>query len=118
MIPKIPLEEPEVIQIELPDDVELTDMIMFEVTDGIILHPDGSLIMVTFPGSIIYRLSSEDNWTSASRVATSVGHSPGWGTTVALRGKSVYVIYSYLNYWMEDLDQDTFEIVRVEFEED
>ena len=110
---KIPLQEPQVIEIELADDIP-----WFETTDGMILHPDGSLIMVTFPGSIIYRLSSEDNWTSASRVATSVGHSPGWGTTVALRGKSVYVIYSYLNYWMEDLDQDTFEIVRVEFEED
>jgi hypothetical protein len=37
---------------------------------------------------------------------------------VALRGSSVYVIYSHLNNWYDDLDQDTFEIVRVEFEED
>jgi len=110
---KIPLREPEVMQIELADDIEYT------ITDGIILHPDGSLIMVTFPDSIIYRLLSDDDWASASRVAVSKGHDLGWGTTVALRGNSVYVIYSHLNYWMEELgDQDTFEIVRAEFEED
>jgi sugar lactone lactonase YvrE len=109
---KIPLEEPEVIRIELPDDVK------FGITDGIILHPDGSLTMVTFPGSIIYRLSSDDNWTSANRVAVSTGHDLGWGTTVALRGGSVYVIYSHLNDFMGNIDQDTFQIVRVEFEED
>jgi hypothetical protein len=110
---KIPLKEPEVIQIKLADDIEYT------ITDGIILHPDGSLIMVTFPDSVIYRLGSDDDWASASRIAVSKGHDLGWGTTVALRGSSVYVIYSHLNYWMEELgEQDTFEIVRVGFEED
>jgi sugar lactone lactonase YvrE len=110
---KIPLEEPEVIEIELADDIR-----WFSVTDGMILHPDGSLIMVTFPLSVIYRLESDDNWGSAGLVAVSEGHDLGWGTTVALRGESVYVIYSHLDRWMNGLDRDTFEVVRVEFEED
>jgi sugar lactone lactonase YvrE len=111
---KIPLQEPEVIQVELADDIE------FEITDGMILDPDGSLIMVTFPNSVIYRLRSDDNWASASRVAVDkpLQHYLGWGTTIAVRGESVYVIYSHLNRWMQGSDQDTFEIVRVEFEED
>lgn len=107
---KIPLKEPKVMQIDLADDIE------FEITDGIILHPDGSLIMVTFPGSVIYRLESNDNWASADRVAVSTGHDLGGGTTVALRGKSVYVVYSHFDDWREEVDRETFEIVRVEFE--
>lgn len=110
---KIPLKEPEVIQIKLADDIS-----WFEITDGIILHPDGGLIMVTFPASVIYWLGSDDNWASASLVAKSAGHNLGYGTTVALRGSSVYVIYSHLNRWMGRHDQYTFEIVRVEFKED
>jgi hypothetical protein len=110
---KIPLQEPEVIEIELADDIP-----WFEITDGMILHPDGSLIMVTFPGSLICRLNSDDNWTSASRVATSAGHDLGWGTTIALRDESVYVIHSHLNKWYDNLDQNSFKIVRVEFKED
>jgi sugar lactone lactonase YvrE len=107
---KIPLDEPEVIPIELEDDIR------FDITDGMFLLHDGSLVMVTFPSSFIYQLSSDDDWTSATRVATSVGHSGGWATGVALRGESVYTIYSHLNYLQEGLgDQDTFEIVHVEF---
>jgi sugar lactone lactonase YvrE len=110
---KIPIGEPELIQIELPDDVD------FQITDGMILHPDGSLIIVTFPKSNIYRLSSDDGWATANRVAMSSGHTLGWATTVALRGEAVYAVYSHLNRWMNKLgDQDTFEIVQVRFEGD
>ena len=109
---KIPLEEPRVTQIKLAGRIN------FQITDGIILHPDGSLIMVTFPSSRIDRLESDDNWASASRVAVSRGHGPGWGTTIALRDTGVYVIYSHLNKFMNGLDQDTFEIVQVEFKDD
>ena len=109
---KVPLDQPEVIPVELPRNVK------FEVTDGMILQPDGSLVMVTFPMSIIYRLTSDDQWASATRLGVSKGHQVGWGTTVALRGDSVYVIYSYLNYWMDSLgDRDTFKIVRVDFKD-
>jgi hypothetical protein len=108
---KIPLNEPEVIQVELAADIP-----WFEITDGIILHPDGGLVAVTFPDSFIYWLDSDDDWASASLVSESPGHHHGWGTTIALRGKSVYVIYSHLDRFFSGLDQDTFEIVRVEFE--
>lgn len=110
---KIPLGEPEVIPIELTDDIR------FEITDGIILHPDGSLIMVTFPRSKIYRLSSNDDWASANLVAVSTDHYAGYGTTVALRGKNVYVIHSSLNYWQDvnPTDKKFYKIVRVDFEE-
>lgn len=106
---KIPLDEPELIQVELPGNVE------YGITDGMILHPDGSLIMVTFPDSNIYRLSSDDDWATANRVATSSGHNLGWATTVALRDDGVYTIYSHLDRWMANQPQDTFEIVRVGF---
>jgi sugar lactone lactonase YvrE len=110
---KIPLEDPEVLPIELTDDIE------FDITDGIILHPDGSLIMVTFPRSKIYRLSSDDDWNSANLVAVSTEHDAGYGTTVALRGRDVYVIHSHLNIFQENLgDKDSYKIVRVNFEED
>jgi sugar lactone lactonase YvrE len=110
---KIPLDEPELMPVELGNGIE------FEVTDGMVLHPDGSLVMVTFPDSIIYRLRSDDDWVSATLVSTSRDHAAGWGTTVALRGESIYVIHSYLNRLMDEMgDQDIFEIVRVEFEED
>jgi hypothetical protein len=71
---KIPLEEPEVIEIELADDIP-----WFEITHGMILHPDGSLIMLTFPASVICRLQSDDNWASARLVAVSEGHHVGCG---------------------------------------
>ena len=113
---KIPLDvdEPTPLPIELGDGIE------FDITDGIVLHPDGDLIMVTFPDSIIYRLSTDDDWASADLVSTSTGHTDGWGTTIAVRGESVYVLYSHLNYMMDEPTRvrDSFEIVRVEFEED
>jgi hypothetical protein len=110
---KISLQEPEVIEIELADDIP-----WFEIADGMILHPDGSLTMVTFPASVIYRLDSDDNWASARLVAASEGHHQGCGTKVALRGKSVYVIYSHVDRFVNELAQPTFEIVRVAFEQD
>ena len=110
---KIPLDKSRILKVTLEENIK------FDVTDGMVLHPDGSLVTVTFPDSIIYRLRSDDNWVSAIRDAVSTGHNVGYGTTVAIRENDVYVIYSHLNYWMEDLgDQDIFEIVRVKFEEE
>jgi sugar lactone lactonase YvrE len=110
---KIPLENPEVLLIELSEDFK------YDVTDGMILHPDGTLVVVTFPRSKIYRLSSDDDWISAEVVGVSTDHYAGYGTTVALRGDSVYVIHSNLNYWQEvkTTDKKFFKIVRVVFEE-
>lgn len=108
---KIRFDDPRVVPIELADNI------VFDVTDGMVLHPDGTLIMVTFPDSIIYRLSSDDDWDSAGLVSESGDHIDGWGTTVAIRGDDVYVIHSHLNFFQENLgDKDTYKIVRVEFE--
>lgn len=107
---KIPLDDPKVIQVDIP-----VGYLGFDITDGMILHPDGSLIMLTFPDNKIGRLMSNDNWTSATHVSMSGGHSRGYGTTLALRGDDVYVIHSYLNRRNEDRIQRAFEITLVEF---
>jgi len=107
---KIPTDDPTVIQVDIPGGY-----LGYEITDGMILHPDGSLIMLTFPDNKIGRLMSEDNWTSATHVSMSSGHSRGYGTTLALRGEDVYVIHSYLYRRGEDRVQRTFEITLVEF---
>ncbi|MFC1959132.1 SUMF1/EgtB/PvdO family nonheme iron enzyme [Chloroflexota bacterium] len=106
---KIPLDEPELIPIELGDGIN------FDITDGMILLPDGNLVMVTFPSSRIYQLHSNDDWASATLVAESTGHWQGWATTIAYRNGDVYAIYSHLNDEMEGRERDVFEIVPIEF---
>ena len=108
---KIPLDNPEVTKVDTWGGNLYQDVI-----DGMIMHPDGSLVMVTFPDSIIYRVQSEDNWESAQSVGKSSGHDAGYGTTVALRGEEVYVIYSHADRYFDGLDQSKYQIVRVEFE--
>ena len=108
---KIPIDNPEVIKVDISGG-----NLYFDVTDGMIMHPDGSLIMVAFPGSIVYRVQSEDNWESAQSAGKSSGHTDGFGTTVAFRGEEVYVIYSHVDRYFDELDQSEFEIVRVKFE--
>ena len=108
---KIPLDNPEVIRVDIPDgDLD------FERTGGMIIHPDRTLIMVTFPDSKIGRLQSDDDWETAQVVGISPGHSAGYGTTVALRGEEVYVIYSHMDRYSDGKAQNIFEIVRVIFE--
>ena len=80
------------------------------------MDPDGTLIMVTYPRSDIGRLQSEDDWVTAQVIGKSVGHFDGNGSTIALRGEEVYVIYSHLERYYDGLDQSKFEIVRVKFE--
>jgi sugar lactone lactonase YvrE len=108
---KIPIDNPDVIKVDISGG-----NLYFDVTDGMIMHPDGSLIMVTFPGSKVHRVQSEDNWESAQSVGKSSGHTDGYGTTLALRGEEVYVIYSHVDRYFDGLDQSKFEIVRVIFE--
>jgi len=107
---KIPLDNPEVIK------VDITDGYWGNLTDGMIIHPDGTLIMVTFPNSKVGRLQSDDDWETAQSVGISLGHTAGYGTTIALRGEEVYVIYSHLDRYDDGLDQSRFEIVHVIFE--
>jgi sugar lactone lactonase YvrE len=108
---KIPIDNPEVFKVGITDGYW-----GFMVTDGMIMHPDGTLIMVTFPDSEIGRLESDDDWKTAKAVGISLGHTAGYGTTVALRGEEVYVIYSHADRYFDGLDQSDFKIVRVIFE--
>ncbi len=108
---KIPLDNPEVIEVEITDGYW-----GFILTDGMIMDPDGTVIMVTYPRSDIGRLQSEDDWETAQVIGKSVGHADGNGSTIALRGEEVYVIYSHMDQYYEGLDQSKFEIVRVKFE--
>ena len=107
---KIPLDNPEVIEVEITDDWG------FMRVDSMIFHPDGTLIMVTYPGNDTGRLQSDDNWDTAQFVARSRGQTDEWGVTIALRGEEVYVIHAHLERYDEGLDQSEFNIVRVEFE--
>jgi hypothetical protein len=107
---KVPIDQPEILPVALAEGIE------FAFTDGMILAEDGSLIMVTFPDSIIYRLTSDDEWLSASFAGISTEHRIGYGTTVAEVDGIVYVIYSHLSYLqMGAGHRDNFEIVPVEF---
>lgn len=108
---KIPLEDTELIKVDI-----LGGVLDFDATDGMIMNPDGTLIMVTFPDSNVVRLQSTDDWETARVVGISDGHEAGYGTTVTLREEEVYVIYSHLDRYDEGLDQSVFEIVRVIFE--
>jgi sugar lactone lactonase YvrE len=75
--------------------------------DGLILDGDGNLIAVS--GGVVYQLSSDDDFASATVIAQAE-HEPA--TTVTLRDDQVYAIYAYL---MTNTTRETYEIVRVEF---
>jgi len=107
---KIPLDNPEVIRVDISDGHW-----GFEKTDSMIMHPDGTLIMVTHPDTKVDRLRSDDDWETAQATGISFGHNGG--STIALRGEEVYIIYSYVDSFSGGLGkQSTFKIVRVIFE--
>ena len=107
---KIPLDNPEVIRVDISDGHW-----DFLRTESMIMHLDGTLIMVTSPDSKVGRLKSDDDWETAQAAGISLGHKGG--STIALRGEEVYIIYSYLDSFTGGLGkQSTFKIVRVIFE--
>jgi hypothetical protein len=77
------------------------------------MHPDGTLIMLTYPDKQVGRLKSDDNWETAQAAGLSAAHQGG--STIALRGDETYIIYSY-GTAMGLGKQTTFKIVRVIFE--
>jgi sugar lactone lactonase YvrE len=105
---KIPLDNPEVITVDITDG----DW-GFEETDSMLMHPDGTLIMLTYPDKKVGRLKSDDNWETAQAAGISSEHKDG--STIALRGEEVYIIYSYGDFGGLG-KQITFKIVRVIFE--
>lgn len=106
---KVPIENPEIIQIDIPEGY-----LGIGPSASLVLHPDGSLIATDAMSNKIGRLSSTDNWSSASHVGMSLAHSKYDPVTV-LKDEDIYVIHSYWARWDEGKDQDTFEIMKVEF---
>jgi hypothetical protein len=110
---KIPLDNPEVIPVDITDGHW-----GFEETDSMVMHPDGSLIMLTYLNLETHierkvgRLISDDGWETARAAGLSSEHENG--STIALRGEEVYIIYSYGGGFLSK--QTTFKIVRVIFE--
>ncbi len=82
--------------------------------DGMILLPDGSMIVVGSVAQTIFSLDSDDDWASATVKASSVGHT---ASTVALRGNRIYAVYPHLGEYFTGQTVEKYEIVRVEFDD-
>jgi len=84
--------------------------------DGVILHPDGRLIIVAGQTGTVYALRSNDEWETAS-VDGVFAVQPGTvASTATIRDGEVYVLYAHLEVMMAGLTPpDVFEIVRAEF---
>jgi sugar lactone lactonase YvrE len=76
--------------------------------DGMVWHPDGSLLVVCNGASPIVALASSDGWASAQ--VARVGRFEGQGTTAAVAGEAVYVVLPHF------MDQDPAQILRVDFQ--
>lgn len=83
--------------------------------DGMIFHPDGSLIVVNQILSSVYRLTSQDDWNTATVMATfdvPLGYDP---TTATIKEDIVYVLYAHLDKIGQLEPPERFEIVKVAF---
>lgn len=92
----------EVYKVPLDNPTDWTIVNTDEVisADGMLLHPNGDLIVVN-QGSIV-ALTSEDEWETASVTSRSRNHP---ATTIAFRGDDIYAIYP-----------ESAEIVRVQWQ--
>ncbi|NLX08112.1 MAG: SMP-30/gluconolactonase/LRE family protein [Chloroflexi bacterium] len=100
---KIPVDDPQnITQVEL--DIPVTG------ADGIIFHPDGSLIVVGSPQTV-FSVSSSDDWATASVVEQVTLAQPA--TTAAIRDGEVYALFAHLNQMGSETPPAAFEIVRV-----
>lgn len=114
---KIPLDNPKHFAAITTEEGAVTS------PDGLYLSDnDKTLIVVNNDGGgengKVVALRSKDHWESAyARGSFATG--PVFPTTAAQRGKSFYVLYAHLNeLFSGDPSRDTFEIVRVDFNED
>ena len=108
---KVPLDDPsEIVQVEVEDGISNPAALTFT--------PDGELIVLLnyfAGGSVAHvaKLHSDDDWTSASRVADFSNGERGL-TNLTLRQDEVYVLDSHLD---TGGGADAYEITRVQFEE-
>lgn len=109
---KVPLDDPGAMtQVELDAPIP--------AADGIILHPDGRLIVVRGQMAVVNALQSQDGWSTASTVGTFETDLMGTATTAAVREDEVYVVYSHILAIMQGGEPpEVFEIVRVSFDQE
>lgn len=82
---------------------------------GMVLRPDGNLVVVTAEFSTVVALVTGDNWDSAIVASSALTDPEGGATTAAIRGTEVYVVYMHSKAFMKGEARDSFEIVRVQF---
>lgn len=86
---KVPLDKPESFtRVKLPEPIP--------GADGMVLHPNGNLIVVRNDASnSVVALSSTDDWATATIAAT--GTFDGQATTAAIANEAVYVVHPFFN---------------------
>ena len=108
------------VPVDMPTEVAEVATSLSATADGMLLRPDGSLVLVssalapdgTVLGTGVTLLTSGDGWQSASFADSWVA--TGGPTTAAGRGNDVHVIYAHLF----DTSREEYEIVKVDFEAD
>ncbi len=105
-IVRVPLDNPaESSRVELDQSV---------IGDGMVLHPNGNLIVVDVGSASILSLGSDDGWTTAVIEASALNHP---ASTVALRGEQVYAVYPHFDAMTTGKMPEVFEIILIEFSE-
>ncbi len=105
---KIPVDDPE--------GITLVEMEEGVIGDGMTIHPeDGSLIVVSGSTNAVYRITSEDEWATATIEQTA--RLSDAATTATIRDGSVYALFAHLDRMGSPTPQEVYEIVRVDFEE-
>ena len=105
---KVPLDEPTAVT-----EVKLKKPLAG--AHGMVLRPDGNLVVVTAEFSTVVALVTGDNWDSAIVASSALTDPEGGATTAAIRGNEVYVVYMHSEAFMRGEQRDSFEIVRVQF---
>jgi sugar lactone lactonase YvrE len=116
MLYKVSLDNPETVT-----QVELTESFS---PDGIVLHPNGNLIVVATtlkedgsPQGEVIEVVSQDDWASAQivkRASVDADLSP---TSVTIRGETPYVVHTHFNELFSGQSVAGFEILRIDFQE-
>ena len=105
---KVPLDDPTAVT-----EVKLKKPLAG--AQGMVLRPDGNLVVVTAEFSTVVSLVTGDNWDSAVVASSALTDPEGGATTAAIRGTEVYVVYMHSEAFMKGEARDSFEIVRVQF---
>ncbi|MCA9911647.1 MAG: SMP-30/gluconolactonase/LRE family protein, partial [Anaerolineae bacterium] len=106
---KVPVDDPAAMT-----EVELDRPILG--ADGVILHPDGRLIIVSGQLNTVFALRSDDAWRSATIEGEFTTAPDNAATTATVRDGVVYVLYAHLGAMMAGTSAEVFEIVPVDFD--